>query len=138
MEKGKRSNDHTFCCVYDCHSSARKRPELSFHLFPKKGSSFVYMKMKAGLRERVDRKIAWEKKLLMGKKVTPYMKVCSLHFKPEDFYPSGKQLTLHQCEAPALQVHMRQSTSTLPFGILRQPFISCGALFKALVCKQSA
>lgn len=58
-----------YCTVPRCTSMAGKAKNVSFHQFPR------------------DEELAklWNKILKRGKPYTKYSKVCSLHFKPEDY-----------------------------------------------------
>lgn len=58
-----------YCTVPRCTSMAGKAKDVSFHQFPR------------------DEDLAniWNKILKRGKPYTKYSKVCSLHFKPEDY-----------------------------------------------------
>ncbi|KAK4884844.1 hypothetical protein RN001_001115 [Aquatica leii] len=67
------------CCVYICHSRKDREINLSFHRFPKARS------------EKVDRLKAWELKLLMGKRPTSCLRVCSIHFIENDFILPGTE-----------------------------------------------
>lgn len=81
-----KSNDN--CCVYNCSSTRKKNPDLSFHLFPRPGQKIKYID-NYGSEQESNRLKLWEVKLRMGKPVTGSMKVCSLHFSDEDFENSG-------------------------------------------------
>jgi hypothetical protein len=72
------------CAVYGCTSVRKKNPELSFHSFPKEGEK-VNIKNGFGVEEVCNRRQLWEAKLKIGKKVSKSMKICSVHFKKEDF-----------------------------------------------------
>lgn len=58
-----------YCTVPRCTSMAGKAKNVSFHQFPR------------------DEELAklWNKILKRGKPYTKYSKVCSLHFRPEDY-----------------------------------------------------
>ncbi|KAF5276650.1 hypothetical protein FQR65_LT16252 [Abscondita terminalis] len=77
--------DKTNCCVYGCHTSRMKERNISFHLFPRKNSGFVYLTNNFGTKEKIDRRKAWEYILRMGKPTTKYMRVCGKHFVKEDY-----------------------------------------------------
>uniref|UniRef100_A0A6P7GB51 Uncharacterized protein LOC114339901 isoform X3 n=1 Tax=Diabrotica virgifera virgifera TaxID=50390 RepID=A0A6P7GB51_DIAVI len=74
-----------YCCVPGCKSWVKRNPELSFHLFPKPKKSNVIVETKLGSKELVDRRKVWIQRLKIGKKVSDYMRVCSLHFEATDF-----------------------------------------------------
>lgn len=79
-----------YCCVPNCFSWAKKNPEISFHTFPVEGKSRVIVETKLGNKELVDRRQVWVKNLRIGKKVSPHMRVCSLHFTSGDYFHNGK------------------------------------------------
>jgi hypothetical protein len=81
----KNSKSKICCSVFDCNSKARNNPELSFHHFPKAGEIKVNKLNKFGQNELIDRRVLWERILKIGKKVTPSMRVCSLHFIKDDY-----------------------------------------------------
>lgn len=87
MDKKRICNNN--CCVYGCHSKKGREQHLSFHQFPKLNSSYVFITNVFGIKEKVDRRKAWEIKLLMGKPTTSFMQVCSLHFKEDDYILPG-------------------------------------------------
>ncbi|XP_014355336.2 uncharacterized protein LOC106708358 [Papilio machaon] len=62
-----------YCTVPRCTSMAGKVKDVSFHQFPK------------------DKELAklWNEILKRGKPYTKYSKVCSLHFKPQDYTVTG-------------------------------------------------
>lgn len=86
-----------FCSVFGCQSKAYKNPELRFHSFPAPNANFVKIIKKSGLEEKVDRRKEWERVLKIGKKVTPCMCVCSLHFKKDDYFftTMGKYININ-------------------------------------------
>lgn len=70
---------------------ASRCPQLAFHQFPPTNNRKVAIENKFGDKEMVNIKLAWEKALKMGKPITKYMRVCSLHFKESHYFPfSGK------------------------------------------------
>ncbi|XP_057337503.1 uncharacterized protein LOC130675695 [Microplitis mediator] len=90
----KKSKSRVCCAVRECQSKASKNLNVIFHKFPKAGGHLVSIENFFGNFEKVDRLKAWQK-LLRINKVTPQMKVCSLHFKKTDYlfpdYDSGKK-----------------------------------------------
>ncbi|KAK4877396.1 hypothetical protein RN001_009902 [Aquatica leii] len=80
------------CCVYGFHSRKDREINLSFHRFPKARSGFAYITNKLEIIEKVDRLKAWELKLLMGKRPTSCLRVCSIHFIENDFILPEKKL----------------------------------------------
>lgn len=74
----------TYCCVYNCKSLAKRDITLRFHKFPKPGELIKIN------NENVDRRKTWIRVLRMGKFVTNTMRVCSLHFKKEDYILPSK------------------------------------------------
>lgn len=75
----------TNCCVPMCNSLKRRNPEISFHKFPAE-SEMIKLKTDFGSFETVNRRKIWINKLKIGKKISPFMRVCSLHFVPSDFF----------------------------------------------------
>lgn len=63
------SKSKMYCSVPQCHSYKDKH--ISLHYFPKDN----YFSKK------------WANVLKIGKPITKYMQVCSLHFKDVDFHP---------------------------------------------------
>jgi len=80
----RKVKSNTSCCVSNCHSYARKDSTLSFHIFPKAGSSFVNRVNMFGQVEKIDRRLAWMKKLKISY-VGPNERICSLHFCKDDY-----------------------------------------------------
>lgn len=88
--KTKPSKHNTNCCVYGCHSRKMFERNIHFHSFPDKNSGILVNIVNAfGNEEKMDKRKAWEKVLLMGKPVTKFMRVCSKHFKNEDYCAKG-------------------------------------------------
>lgn len=81
--------DNTYCCVPFCTSLKRRNPEISFHKFPS-AASIITIKNKLGNWEKVKRRQVWIKNLKIGKNISCYMKVCSLHFTSNDFFKGKK------------------------------------------------
>lgn len=88
----KPNKNNTCCSVHNCRSVGKKHPHLRFHIFPKAGESFVQIVNESGEFEKVDRLKAWEMATKIGKRVSRYMKVCSLHFKKDDYILPGKYI----------------------------------------------
>lgn len=62
-----------------------------FIIFPKKNSGIrVKIVNTSEHEEYIDKRKAWEKAILMGKPVTKNMRVCSKHFKNENYCAKGK------------------------------------------------
>lgn len=88
----KKTLHNTNCCVYKCSSRKNSNRSLHFHAFPKKGASTVQITNAFGILEKMDQRKAWEKALLMGKPVSQFMRVCSLHFQESDYLAKGKEI----------------------------------------------
>ena len=69
----QKSESNIYCCVPQCSSWLKKDRLVSFHKFPED----------AALKQ------LWQSNLKMGKKPSMYMKVCSKHFKHEDYFLPG-------------------------------------------------
>ena len=85
----KRSKSRAFCSVYGCSSRASKDFLIRFHSFPTAGKKFVHVTDMFGNVEKVDSLSVWMRSLKMGKDVSPYMRVCSLHFTKDDYIFPG-------------------------------------------------
>lgn len=86
-----KSKYNTNCCVYGCHSRKSADRTIHFHAFPEKASAIrVKITNALGQEEEVDKRKAWEMALLMGKPVTKFMRVCSKHFKSDDYLAKGE------------------------------------------------
>lgn len=90
----ENSNDATiprrsrvFCSVFGCSSRACMA-DISFHCFPHK-SKEIYTENGFGKVEKVKLRNKWIYAIKMGKPVTPSMRVCSKHFKDEDYFVTG-------------------------------------------------
>lgn len=79
-----------YCSVPQCKSWAKRNLSVHFHKFPQENKRKVYMKNASGQKELIDRRQAWIQVLKIGKPVTNFMKVCSLHFVDEDYFYKGK------------------------------------------------
>jgi hypothetical protein len=89
----KENKSRTYCSVYNCSSISFKDLDLRFHLFPKPNECFVNVVNKFGNTEKVDKLQAWIRALKIGKKVSTSMRVCSLHFRKDDYlFPSKYRL----------------------------------------------
>ncbi|XP_046736570.1 uncharacterized protein LOC124405587 [Diprion similis] len=80
------SKDKSFCVVYGCSSNSSRDPTVRFHTFPTRGQTFVKITNKRGISEKIDKFKAWEQAIKIGKPITPTMRICSLHFKKEDYF----------------------------------------------------
>ncbi|KAJ3648057.1 hypothetical protein Zmor_019893 [Zophobas morio] len=76
------------CSVFNCSSTRRKNPDLSFHIFPKEGEK-IQVLSDFGIAEVGDRRKLWEINLKIGNKITNSMAVCSRHFTQDDYECSG-------------------------------------------------
>ena len=86
----KRKNCKVNCCVVNCNSSAQKNPNIRFYRFPKENASPVMVRNSFGVLEQSNKLQCWIQALRIENKVTSNMKVCSLHFKLEDFFETCK------------------------------------------------
>lgn len=78
------SKSNVNCCVDGCNSVNRKNCELNFHSFPAVDQK-VNICDKSGVQKEVNRRTLWESTLRLGKPVSKYMRVCSKHFKDDDY-----------------------------------------------------
>lgn len=89
--KVKKTCRHKYkqkCCVPGCSNNTRFVPALSFHNFPAPNKRFVYINDDHGNKIRVDQLTAW-KTVLKMKEIPKKSKVCSMHFKKEDYFFPG-------------------------------------------------
>ncbi|KYN01024.1 hypothetical protein ALC62_08250 [Cyphomyrmex costatus] len=80
-----------YCSVYDCRSNSNKNLTVRFHNFPKANKHVVYVKNIFGNLEKRDKVKAWMHALKI-RNVTHKTRVCSLHFKREDYIFPGKSI----------------------------------------------
>lgn len=80
----KPTNCNLNCCVPQCHSLAKRDRTLSFHNFPNSGEKCQREGTSTASRAE------WIRVLRIGKPVTKTMRVCSKHFKKEDYFFPGK------------------------------------------------
>lgn len=85
----RESKSNIYCCVYGCNSRTCKNPDVRFHNFPKPNKNFVKVQNIFGKFDKVDVTKEWQSTLKIGKKLTKYMQVCSLHFQKSDYIQSG-------------------------------------------------
>ncbi|XP_024887392.1 uncharacterized protein LOC112464568 isoform X1 [Temnothorax curvispinosus] len=108
-------NNKVNCSVRGCQSKARKNLNVRFHIFPKPNKRFIHL---FGNSEKIDRFKAW-KNALKIEEVNPHMRVCSLHFKKEDYMqPSNavlKKRHLKKTAVPSrnLPSSTREKTSSV-------------------------
>nr|CAI5825451.1 unnamed protein product [Callosobruchus analis] len=114
VKSRKASKFNTNCSVYGCHSKKGYDRSIHFHAFPPKDSDIKVRIVNAlGQEEEMDKRLAWERVLLMGKPVTKYMRVCSKHFIKEDYCAKGltqKQPKLGRFAVPSLNLPKRSFT----------------------------
>ena len=77
------------CAVEGCNSAFNKDLEIRFHYFPIKTSRTIYIKNSFGNAEQRDQLKVWMN-VLNIKKVNSGMKVCSRHFRPDDYMLPSK------------------------------------------------
>ncbi|KAJ8947822.1 hypothetical protein NQ318_009966 [Aromia moschata] len=79
-----------YCCVHRCSSWIKRDPQLTFQIFSEQGKHQVFLRNKFCQKKRIDRRKAWILKLMIGKPVSKFMKVCSLHFAEEGYFCQSK------------------------------------------------
>ncbi|XP_031327381.1 uncharacterized protein LOC116181933 [Photinus pyralis] len=92
---------NTFCCVPGCNSLKRRTPDISFHKFPNVNDT-VRIQTKLGVWEIVNRRYIWKTKLRIGKNISEFMKVCSLHFTENDFFTIRQRRNLKKNVIPTM------------------------------------
>ncbi|KAF5304259.1 hypothetical protein FQA39_LY09786 [Lamprigera yunnana] len=120
----KKSANNIYCCVYGCHAKKGRERHLSFHKFPQPNANFVYIINEFGAQEKVDRRKAWEMKLLTSKSTT-FMKVCSLHFIKNDFILPGFDRKLPRLKSNAVPSQNLPSAGILDIPKHRLSHRSC-------------
>lgn len=84
------------CCVPQCSATYIKNKTISLHKFPTY-SKVLFQK--------------WVVKLKIGKRVTQHMKVCSLHFRDEDFILKehlNRRARLKKSAVPSMNLPLRK------------------------------
>ncbi|KAL7296060.1 hypothetical protein TKK_0010614 [Trichogramma kaykai] len=77
------------CCVPGCDSSTRFKTEnLSFHSFPKL-DRFIFVKTNLGNIKKISARKLWAKRLRLSADVANSWRVCSKHFKADDYLSSS-------------------------------------------------
>ncbi|KAJ8958724.1 hypothetical protein NQ318_016452, partial [Aromia moschata] len=69
-----------YYCVPRCLSWFKRDPQLTFHIYREQEKHQVC------LINKFDKRKAWILKLRIGKPVSKFMRVCSLHFAEEDYF----------------------------------------------------
>lgn len=77
------------CSVPECKSNARKDLSISLHRFPKPNECVVKITNFFGKVEKVDKLKAWKIAVKINN-ISTKKRVCSLHFKKEDYILPGK------------------------------------------------
>ncbi|KAK0178533.1 hypothetical protein PV327_007414 [Microctonus hyperodae] len=72
------------CCVPGCNSRSHKNTNVTFHYFPRAAKYFISTPNHFGEYEKIDLLVALKKSVRV-KNVNRSMKVCSLHFKVDDY-----------------------------------------------------
>ncbi|XP_044272657.1 uncharacterized protein LOC123016367 [Tribolium madens] len=74
-----------FCSVSNCYTNSQTHPLLSFHPFPPKSVTYLYVKtLEKGPERRICIRKLWEAILLM-KTPAKRERVCSMHFQKTDY-----------------------------------------------------
>ena len=84
-----KSKKKLVCAVEGCNSASNKDTEIRFHYFPMKTNRTVYIKNLFGNVEKRDQLQVWMK-ILNIKDVNSGMKVCSRHFRADDYILPSK------------------------------------------------
>ncbi|KAJ8954043.1 hypothetical protein NQ318_004344 [Aromia moschata] len=113
-----------YCCVPRCSSWIKRDPRLTFRIFPEQGTHQVSPVNKFGQKERIDRRKAWILKLRIGKPVSKFMDVCSLHFADKDYFYRSKATVVPEQMLDASrtrkEVSYTQSSCAINFDSLRR------------------
>ena len=84
-----KSKKKLVCAVEGCNSASNKDMEIRFHYFPMKTNRTVYIKNLFRKAEKRDQLQVWIK-ILNIKDVNSGMKVCSRHFRADDYVLPSK------------------------------------------------
>ena len=81
----------TYCVVPKCCSKAKREITVRFHCFPKTSANdYVSIANRQGVLEMMTRREAWEQRLMLeSHKVSKSSRVCSLHFRRNDYILPG-------------------------------------------------
>ncbi|KAJ8682387.1 hypothetical protein QAD02_018179 [Eretmocerus hayati] len=81
------------CAVPGCKSNSHDNLDVYFHVIPQPNKRFVHVRDRNRKKRKVDQHIAWITALDIKCEVTKSLRVCSLHFKKEDYISidSGNQ-----------------------------------------------
>ena len=84
-----KSKKKLVCAVEGCNSTSNKDMDIRFHYFPMKTNRTVYIKNLFGKVEKRDQ-LQVLMKILNIKDVNSGMKVCSRHFRADDYILPSK------------------------------------------------
>lgn len=88
-KKAEKLRSMRKCVVNGCDSNSHKDPLVIFHKFPAPDKQLVNINYSSGGQNKFNKLNAW-KTILNMKNTSDSMRVCSLHFKKEDYYFPGK------------------------------------------------
>lgn len=92
-DKHKGTNEMkslVICQVPGCRKKSTENQNITFHRFPTPKTNFIYQINKFGNEEKIDKYDLWKQSLNINI-VTSSTRVCTLHFKREDFLMPGKR-----------------------------------------------
>ncbi|CAH1961116.1 unnamed protein product [Acanthoscelides obtectus] len=100
------SLSHRHCSVRGCPSLQGKRPKVHYHKFPQKIRSVkVPIMNSSGVKVLIDIRKAWEWLLCLGTRygrpVTNATRICSMHFREEDYIGQSRWPKLNQSAVPS-------------------------------------
>lgn len=80
------------CCIRNCKSHTEPHPEgrITFHPIPPSGH-LVVIQTQPGKLGKIDRRAFWCRRLRLREPVCGTLRVCSLHFREQDFYFKSKK-----------------------------------------------
>lgn len=109
-----KSKARLVCCVKNCESRINIDLDIAFHSFPLPDKNFISVVTHLGVLEKWDRSEVW-KQILHIKEVNRSMKVCSRHFKMNDYiFPdvASKKRTLKKCAVPTQNLPIFNAANT--------------------------
>lgn len=83
------------CCVRDCNSTSDGNRNITFHKFPKPTTTTDIIDNTTWTVQKVAIERLWARNLDLTLPPDPNWRICSEHFKKNDFYPSKYSFESH-------------------------------------------
>lgn len=78
-----------YCAVENCGSKSNVNVDLSYHTFPRRGQCSVAVSNYFDKVEKIDLRDVWQKATKV-RDPNRHTKICSRHFKADDYHLPGK------------------------------------------------